>query len=120
MSMDQNRIDALGAQIVLTAGLGPKKPKQKGERDETLEFEIALHKIIEKLCPGLDSGDILADAKTALDAPLPVQRQPLTEDQTRAAYRAASDSGQLTSYGKWQTWRDAVAWCEAAHNIGDK
>jgi hypothetical protein len=51
--------------------------------------------------------------------PLPVQpeRQPLTEDQTRAAYRAAYNSGQLTSHGKWQVWRDAVEWCEAAHNI---
>ena len=46
----------------------PAQPEQEGERDETLEFEKALHNLIEKICPGLDSGDILADSKTALEA----------------------------------------------------
>ncbi|KVV20328.1 hypothetical protein WK78_29015 [Burkholderia cepacia] len=36
--------------------------------DVTLPYENALHDLLRKVMPGLDSGDILADAKTASDA----------------------------------------------------
>lgn len=38
---------------------------QPAERDPTLPYEQALSELIDKIIPGLDSGDILADAQTA-------------------------------------------------------
>ncbi len=39
-------------------------PKQ-AEPDPLLEIETALSELVDKICPGLDSGDLLADARTA-------------------------------------------------------
>lgn len=42
---------------------------------------------------------------------------PLTEESVRAGYREISPSGQFNSHNKWQMWRDAVRWCQAAYGI---
>ncbi|MDN7880626.1 hypothetical protein [Burkholderia aenigmatica] len=51
--------------------------------DVTLPYENALHELIRKIIPGLDSGDILADAQTAINA---VAGREMTDAQIDATW----------------------------------
>ncbi|MCS3393155.1 hypothetical protein NX868_17365 [Burkholderia thailandensis] len=51
-----------------TRTVSPVEQHEAAPADVTLPYENALHELIRKIMPDLDSGDILADAQTAISA----------------------------------------------------
>lgn len=81
---------------MLCDGFGPyKQAKAEAVPGHTLPYERALAELIEKVAPGLDSGDVLADAATASAAISPQQADSVPKWLT---YDPATDV--LTIHGK--------------------
>lgn len=64
----QFRREELTAFIRALPAASPVEQHEAAPADVTLPYENALHELIRKIMPDLDSGDILADAQTAISA----------------------------------------------------
>jgi hypothetical protein len=87
--------DSLGAWVKWK----PKQAQAEAVPGHTLPYERALAELIEKIAPGLDSGDVLADAATASAAITPQQAEAVPQWVScrcfdEAAKRLCADKGK--------------------------